>query len=115
MADYPSSLLIEFPFDESTPDYGVIRTEMEMGYVQTRARTTIAPRGYKFSHRNLTASEISTWLTFWNARKGGGESFNFTDPRTSATVSCRFKQAQSVIRRTGPVTYDIDVELEEAL
>lgn len=114
MANYPS-LLIEFPFDESAPDYGVIRTTMEMGYVQTRARTTIAPRLYKFSHSNLTASEVSTWLSFWNARKGGGEAFIFTDPRTSGNVSCRFKNDQPVIKRTGPQTYDIDVELEEAL
>lgn len=93
----------------------MIRTSMEAGYVQTRAKTTIAPRIYKFAHQSLTGAEVSTWLTFWNARKGGGEAFDFTDPRTAGVVSCRFLNVQATIRRTGPVTYDIDVELEEAL
>ncbi|MGH8597284.1 MAG: hypothetical protein ACREXT_11565 [Gammaproteobacteria bacterium] len=114
MADYPA-LVIGFPFKENAPDYGVIRTEMESGYVQTRARTTIAPRLYEFKHESLTASEVATWVAFWNARKGGGESFNFTDPRTAAVVVCRFKMEKPKITRTGPVSYDVDVELEEAL
>ncbi|MGH7260625.1 MAG: hypothetical protein ACREI9_08075 [Nitrospiraceae bacterium] len=114
MADYPV-LVIGFPFDELTPDYGVIRTDMESGYVQTRARTTSAPRGYAFKHESLTASEVATWLAFWNARKGGAESFNFTDPRTAAVIVCRFKMEKPRIKRTGPVSYDVDVELEEAL
>jgi len=112
---YPTALPIAFPFEESAPDYQVIRTEMEMGYVQTRAKTTVAPRLYKFQHVSLTAAEVATWLTFWNARKGGGETFDFTDPRTALTVTCRFLRAQSTMNRTNPQTYDIDVELEEAL
>lgn len=112
---YPSGILIDFPFEESGPDYQVIRTEMELGYVQTRAKTTIAPRSYRFSHRNVSSSDVTTWLSHWNDRKGGGASFTFTDPRTSSSVTCRFKQTTPMIRRTGPITYDIDVELEEAL
>ena len=111
---YPSTILISFPFEESGPDYGVIRTEMEMGYVQTRNRTTIAPRSYKFTHVAASGNDVATWLAHWNDRKGGGASFTFTDPRTSSTITVRFKQQQPMIRRTGPITYDIDVELEEA-
>lgn len=114
MAAYPS-LLISFPFTEDAPDYQVIRSEMEAGYVQTRAKTTVAPRIYTFKHRALSAANVATWLAFWNARKGGAEAFDFTDPRTSATVSCRFRQSAPRITRTGPITYDLDVEIEELL
>lgn len=116
MADYPAALPIKFPFEEPAPDYGVIADEFEKGYVQRRARTTIAPRVYRFSHQSLTAAEVSTWITFWNARKGA-ESFNFTDPRTASVVICVFKQGiEPVITRTGPQTYDVEpVELEEQL
>jgi len=120
MADYPS-LLISFPFDEAAPDYQTIRTSMEMGYVQTRSKTTVAPRVYTFSHLTLPAADVVTWLAFWNARKGGGESFNFTDPRTASVIVCRFDtdrmpDVSKLIRRTGPQSYDIGpIVLEEAL
>lgn len=115
MADYPTLVIDPKSFVELPKDYGVIRTEAEMGYIQTRAKRTTGPRTYSFIHRNLDSSEVSTWVSFWDARKAGGESFNFTDPRTSTVVVCRFKQDKPRIRRTGAITWDIEVELEEAL
>lgn len=116
MADYPT-IPITFPYTEEPPDYQTIRTGMEYGYVQTRAKTTVAPRVYEFSHENCTSTDRTTWLTFWNARLGGSGSFNFTDPNTSAVVVCRFEEsAKTMIRRTSPNTYMIGpIRVEEAL
>lgn len=91
MAAYPTIAIAWGDFVELPRAYQVVKTPYEAGYVQTRAKSTTAPRQYQFSHRGITAAEVATWVAFWEARKGGAEAFDFTDPRTSATVSCRFK------------------------
>lgn len=114
MAEYPS-LPIPFPVANTPPDYGVIRTEMEQGYVQTRARLTKAPRKWRFSHVMLTSSEKSTWLAFWDSKKGGSASFSFTDPISGGDVSVRFAMKEPEVLLAIPGRWNINVELEEAL
>lgn len=94
MAAYPSIPITHDAFLELPRAYQAIKTPYEAGYAQTRAKSTTAPREYQFSHHGATAAEVATWVTFWEARKGGAEAFDFTDPRTSATISCRFKHGQ---------------------
>ncbi|MBS0150462.1 MAG: hypothetical protein JSR31_05930 [Nitrospira sp.] len=91
MAAYPTIPIDLAGFVELPRAYVTVRTEFESGYVQTRAKSTTAPRQYQFSHRGCSAAEVATWVTFWDARKGGAEAFDFTDPRTGGVVSCRFK------------------------
>jgi hypothetical protein len=115
MAAYPS-LLFEFPFGELIKQWLTLRTEFEQGYVQTRAKNTGAPRLYgPNAHRHITSANLTTFLDFWDARKGGAEAFDLTDPRTANTYSVRFVGIPTV-RRTGPQTYDIEnLVFEEAL
>ena len=75
--------------------YQTIKTGFEFGYVQTRAKTTTAPRQFKFIHRAASAAQVTTWIAFWDARKGGAEAFDFTDPRTGSVIACRFMHDQS--------------------
>lgn len=112
---YPS-LLFEFPFDEYKKNWPTIRTEMEQGYVQTRAKATAAPRLYgPNAHRNVSSTNVSDFLTHWDAVKGEADSFAITDPRTSASITVRFK-GQPTIKRTGPQTWNIEnIVFEEAL
>jgi hypothetical protein len=91
MAAYPSLIIAHSDFMEMPRAYPIVKTGYEAGYAQTRAKTTTAPRQYQLSHRGVTAAEVTTWVTFWEARRGGAEAFDFTDPRTAAVVSCRFK------------------------
>ena len=91
MAAYPSIPIDHSGFQELPRAYVTVRTEFEAGYVQTRAKSTTAPRQYQFSHRGASAAEVTTWQTFWEARKGGAEAFDFTDPRTGAVIACRFR------------------------
>ena len=116
MTSYPS-IAISFPFTEIPPDYQSVRTTMEFGYVQTRAKTTIAPRVYEFTHEHCSITDRATWLAFWSANYGGSGTFNFTDPNTSVVVVCRFLESTSPkIQRTSPNTFTIGpIALEEVL
>lgn len=91
MAAYPIIPIDHSDFEEVPRAYVTIRTEFSDGYVQTRAQSTTAPRQYKYSHKGCSAAEVATWVAFWDARKGGAEAFDFTDPRTGAVVPCRFR------------------------
>ena len=118
MANYPSLTISFKSFMELPPAYETIRTPFEAGYVQTRNKSTTAPRQYEFVHEAASASEVSTFVTFWNARKGGAEAFTFTDPRTSSQISCRFVGDPPDITPVGGgnVGFNIGpVRLEEAL
>jgi|SRR5687767_7137371 len=115
MAAYPS-IPITLPLGEEGPDYGVVETGMELGYVQTRARTTVAPREWSFSHNRCTAAERVTWIAFWNTHKGRATVFTFVDPHTGATVNARFNMKKPEIMRDVTFQrYNINVRLEEAL
>ncbi len=91
MAAYPTIPIDHAGFSELPRGYVTVRTGFESGHVQTRAKSTTAPRQYQFSHRGCSAAEVTTWVAFWEARKGGAEAFDFTDPRTGAVIACRFK------------------------
>lgn len=114
MANYPS-LPIAWPYGIKPPAYGTIRTEMEQGYVQTRAKVTKALRRWVFQHQMLTASEKATWLSCWNTYKGGSNTFTFHDPESNADVTVRFAMTDPDIVWICPGRYNISVELEEAL
>lgn len=118
MADYPSLLIDWQGFQELPRQYQTIRTEYEAGYVQTRAKTTTGPRGFRFMHRLVSAADVATFYAFWDARKGGAEAFTFTDPRTGSVLACRFVGERPGSTRRGPanVAFDLGpITLEEAL
>lgn len=112
---YPA-LLFEFPFEEFLKDWRTIRTEMEQGYTQTRAKVTAAPRLWGLNaHRHVSSTDVTDFLTHWDAVKGGANTFTITDPRTSTVYTVRFKERPR-ITRTGPQTWNIENLLfEEAL
>lgn len=115
MANYPT-IPITLPMARRGKDYAVQRNQAEMGYEQTRATVTRAPRIWAFSHNYCTDAERATWEAFWDARKGGGESFQFTDPVTSTTVTVRFLMDEPDITRTAAFKrWNINVTLKEAL
>lgn len=115
---YPTILIALSGFQELPRDYQTIRTPYEQGYVQTRSKSTTAARGFRFMHQLASAAEVATFQAFWEARKGGAEAFDFTDPRTGAVISCRFiGERPPATPRTPALThFDIGpVTLEEAL
>lgn len=91
MAAYPTIPISHEGFVELPRAYQVVRTGFEAGYAQTRAKSTTAPRQFQFQHKGVLAADVTAWVAFWDARKGGADAFDFTDPRTGATIACRFK------------------------
>ncbi len=103
MATYPSIPISPDGFVELPRAYLAIRTEYEAGYVQTRLKSTTAPRQFQITHANVLAADVTTWVAFWDARKGGAEAFDFTDPRTGAVIACRFHHTASNPPRIAPI------------
>ena len=119
MADYPSITISWRGYREGPPNYRTIRTAFESGHVQTRNKSTTAPRRFQFMHEAASPADVATFLTFWNARKGGAEVFNFTDPRSTTIVPCKFvgdEPPEIVPLGGGNTAFTIGpVQLEEAL
>lgn len=121
MAAYPSIPIAFDSFEELPPAYPTVATPFDAGYAQTRAKTTTAPRQFQFMHKAVLLADRATFLTFWNARKGGADSFDFTNPITAEVVSCRFKHDRSdppPIRPIGSANVGFNIGpimLEEAL
>jgi len=118
MAAYPSIAIAMQNFQELPRAYETIRTEYEDGYVATRAKSTTAPRRFRFKHEVVLAADVTTFNAFWEARKGGAEAFDFTDPRTASVISCRFVGPPPAYTPRGAanVAFDIGpIEIEEAL
>lgn len=103
MAAYPSSPIAFDSFVEVPRAYQTIKTGFEAGYAQTRAKSTTAPRQFQFLHKTILAADVTTWVAFWDARLGGADSFDFTDPRTGAVISCRFKHDASNPPQVSPI------------
>lgn len=118
---YPSIAIAINSFVELPRGYPTIRTRYEQGYVQTRAKSTTAPRRFRFLHEKVPAADVATWVAFWDARLGGAEAFDFTDPRTGSVISCRFDHDETnppQVIPIGPanVAFNIGpISLEEAL
>lgn len=118
MAAYPTIAIALESFQELPRDYQTIRTPFEQGYVQTRAKSTTAPRGFRFLHQLASAADVATFATFWEARKGGAETFDFTDPRTGGVIACRFVGERPPYTPRSPANQAFDIgpiTIEEAL
>jgi len=118
---YPSIAISLNGFQELPRAYQTIKTPYEQGYAATRAKSTTAPRRFRFSHEKVPAGDVSTWVTFWETNKGGATAFDFTDPRTGSTISCRFDHDASNPPQITPIAqnniaFNIGpIQLEEAL
>ena len=84
----PSAPLLE-NFQELLPDTA-IRTDMDTGPVKLRQRTTAGVGSLMVSYL-LSAAQTATLDAFYETTLAGGSTaFDYTHPRTNATVSCRF-------------------------
>ena len=74
-----------------------MQTELEGGYVASRAKHTRTPRStYTCTVREMTEGDRVAMDTFWNTVKGGSVILDWTHPTTLAVVAVRFK---------GPLTF----------
>jgi hypothetical protein len=103
-------------WDEEQEDPG-ISTQMEGGYVVSRARYTRTPRKiFTFALIDAPNSDKVALQTFWDTVKGSSDAFEFTHPISAVVYNVRFGEKPKY-KITGPgTTYRWDItgiKLEE--
>jgi phage-related protein len=93
-----------------------IRTKVEAGIVQSRARFTQTKRKWSLRYEMLKSTNMSTLLAFEVARVGGSEAFYWVCPLDSVTYSVRFVGTVSYapVYETNNTRYMVSLVLEQA-
>jgi hypothetical protein len=84
----PASPLLE-NFQEILPRTA-IRTDMDTGPAKVRQRTTAGVGALMVSYLLNIAETIALDAFYQTTLSGGATAFDYTHPRTGATLSCRF-------------------------
>jgi hypothetical protein len=92
-----------------------VRTEVEAGYVRTRARFTRAPQQWKLQFDMTKTANRDTIIAFVTARGVGGESFSWVEPVAGATKIVRFQNPPTYVPVDGTnnTRWTITLVLEE--
>jgi len=97
MATWPTDLKINRENFKEEPPSNALRSSMETGPAKVRKRAASAVRPVSFNMM-LDDDDLETFDAFYLANEA--LSFDFTHPRTEATVSARFQTEE-------PVSYDL--------
>ena len=94
--------------------HNVLKTTFESGKTQRRYKGA-KPREWNLTFKGAW-STVEAVVTFYNARKGSYEAFNWTPPGESTAISVTFKENSLSITRHG-LTYfgECSVIIEEVL
>lgn len=99
---------------EVSSSHNVLISTFESGKEQRRYKGA-KPKEWRLNYRG-SWSDISTVLTFYDARKGSYEAFNWTPPSETTAISVRFKDNSLSISRQGESTFaECEVSLLEVL
>lgn len=80
-------------FKETPRDDPAMAPETDGGYVYTRPRYTRAtPTVYTLGFTFITGTDKNALISFWKARRGGSEIFEWDHPISGATLNVRFKK-----------------------
>ncbi|MFA5186608.1 MAG: hypothetical protein WC551_09050 [Patescibacteria group bacterium] len=92
-----------------------VRTEVEAGYVASRARFTRTPRRWQLRFDMTKTANRDTIIAFVTARGVGGESFTWVEPVASASVTVRFQSppVYTPVDGTNNTRWTIAMILEE--
>lgn len=107
--NWPSSLRIdpdsydEGPFHEVTVQQARDLSELRIHHGEGWGAT--------FTVKTVGATERSTLIQFFGARKGTWDTFFFTSPEDSVTRLVRFAVARLVGRKLGPTVREYRIEL----
>ena len=92
-----------------------LSSTFETGKEATEDTKGAKPKEWRLNYRG-SWSDISTVLTFYDARKGSYEAFNWTPPSETTAISVRFKDNSLSISRQGESTFaECEVSLLEVL
>lgn len=97
-------------FRETPPD-NTIRSQTDKGPAKVRRRTTAGPRPVQFT-LHLTTAQVATLEAFYNTTTASGAlEFDYTHPRTAATVVARFTSPPAYSDVNG-LSYRAEIQLE---
>ena len=93
-----------------------IKTEIEGGYVSSRARHTRAPRmTFKVAYTYIKDADKLILDNFYKSMGGGSDYFTWTNPENAVSYTVRFKStlSGSFVGRLNNRRWDISFDLEE--
>jgi len=90
MTDFPSIRTSDWTLFKERPMKKQLRTPFEAGYVQSRAKHTVAKMEFIIGWEWMTRAQYDTLETFFESNQGG--SFNFTHPITGSVYVVRFSE-----------------------
>jgi len=91
----------------------VSRVSMDHGFVYAYYYVATPLLSWELNFSVLTASELSTLWTFWEAMKGAWDTFSFTDPDTSTAYTCRFEGDDFAVSYLGAGQYSLKLVITE--
>ena len=93
-----------------------IRTKVEAGVVQSRARFTYTKKRWTLRYEMLKSTNVVTLVAFEVARLGGSEAFYWACPLDSTTYTVRFggPVTYSPVYETNNTRYRVSLVLEQA-
>ena len=114
MPTWPASLpqVPESSSYEETAPNELLRTQMDSGPAKVRRRFTSGVRDYGMTFR-MTKAQVATLDTFYiTTLSGGVVKYDWTNPRTGATDTFRFKSPPKYQHRTGDF-WRVAIEIEQ--
>ena len=94
--------------------HNVLKTTFESGKTQRRYKGA-KPREWNLTFKGAW-STVEAVVTFYNARKGSYEAFNWTPPGESTAISVTFKESSLNMTRHGLTSFgECSVIIEEVL
>lgn len=112
MPSYPSSLQQSVDSREEWVDPAIV-SYTRAGGVKARRLQAARKRVFHVEHKFLTASQVGTLLTFYDANRASSFDFAWNDS-PGATYSVIFANDRSLeFRRAAGNYYDVTVELAE--
>lgn len=93
-----------------------IRTPLEAGIVQSRARFTLTKTAWSLRYDMLSAANKATLQAFEIARLGGSDAFYWVHPISGTTYTVRFKGTVTYasLPETGNTRFTVTFALEQA-
>ncbi len=116
MSTFPqivTGITTQLPFAQ-TDSYSVQRIRQEAGQVYAYYYDSAPLKSWELTFGSITPSELATLRTFWEGRKGGWDTFSFTDPDTSTTYTCRFDGEEFSVVHLGPNQVSLKLRIVEA-
>jgi len=113
VATFPADPKPFYVFSEGIK-FKTLISELEGAQEQRRKKWATGRRTFRLEFKVLTTAEIATLFTFYIARAGSFEAFDFVNPNDSVTYQVRFLQDEMTKERFSAALFATGLEMIEA-